>query len=429
MRTVERMYVWSFIVAFAMVIPSIALVKFIDELLIYLLGAIALYDCAVTGAWRRYKALFIFIGIAIFYFFYSLVAVHFNTPAAVIQGLIIDAKPFIPLLVLIPAAPRFNGSDKKIIRIISLLNSFTCVVGLCFYYTFLPYVFNHVACLGAVSLLSAVAYLYASILPDGRLLRKDIITALIIMTIGLGCTRSKFYGEYILFLFLMFAYTPGMLRRLTLGRIIGLSLLGAVIMLAAWQKFSYYFLNSTYTSFDFSESDSFARVALYLGMILILIDFPIFGSGFASYATWASSIDAGHYSSLYQRYGLNFVWGLSPEMPDFICDAYYPSLAQFGLVGIGLFIWFWVWAYRRLRVMIRRAPKKLRYSIAISVLIICALFIEMTTGTVFSQPPGELLSILLGFILGQGQRLLDDAGKTETVTKPSIELNQPKRIY
>lgn len=431
MRTVERMYVWSFIIAFAMVIPSILLVKFFDELLIYILAGIALYDCVVNGAWRRYKALFIFAGISLFYLLYSLVAVHFNTPAAVIQGIIIDAKPFIPLLVLIPAAPRFNGSDKKIIRTIAMLNSFTCVIALCFYDTFLPYVFYHVAYLGAISLLSAVSYLYVSTLHDGSLLRKDILTAFIMMTIGLGCTRSKFYGEYILFLFLMFAYTPGMLRKLTIGRVVGLCLLGAVIILAAWQKFSYYFLNSTYTSFDFSESDSFARVALYLGMILILIDFPLFGSGFASYATWASSIDAGHYSLIYQRYGLNFVWGLSPEMPDFICDAYYPSLAQFGLIGIGLFIWFWVWAYHRLRVMIRRAPKKLRYSIVISVLIICALFIEMTTGTIFQQPPGEVLSILLGFILGQGQRILDASPKSESdtpLTHP-IELNQPKRIY
>ena len=77
---------------------------------------------------------------------------------------------------------------------------------------------------------------------------------------------------------------------------------------------------------------------LYVTGGQILLDYFPFGSGLASFASNASAVN---YSTLYYDYGLDKVWGLSPSKTDFICDAYYPSLCQFGVVGVCLFIYLW----------------------------------------------------------------------------------------
>ena len=70
-----------------------------------------------------------------------------------------------------------------------------------------------------------------------------------------------------------------------------------------------------------------SRPAMMLTSIQILYDYFPFGSGLASFGTFAS---AEYYSPTYAVYGLDHLWGLSKEMPTFICDAFYPELAQFG---------------------------------------------------------------------------------------------------
>ena len=70
----------------------------------------------------------------------------------------------------------------------------------------------------------------------------------------------------------------------------------------------------------------------------ILYDYFPFGSGLASFGTFASG---EYYSALYEAYGIDQLWGLSRNTRFFICDAFYPSLAQFGVAGIGLYLLFW----------------------------------------------------------------------------------------
>lgn len=63
-------------------------------------------------------------------------------------------------------------------------------------------------------------------------------------------------------------------------------------------------------------------------------DYFPFGCGLGSFGTFAS---AEYYSPIYEMYGLNHIWGLSKNMPIFICDAFYPELAQFGIIGAILY--------------------------------------------------------------------------------------------
>lgn len=89
-------------------------------------------------------------------------------------------------------------------------------------------------------------------------------------------------------------------------------------------------LNSAF----FSESsiwDAPARFALHAKSIIVAIDhFPL-GSGFSTFGSHFSRVS---YSPLYQHYGLNGIWGLSPENPSFVADTQIsPIIAELGLVG------------------------------------------------------------------------------------------------
>ena len=75
-----------------------------------------------------------------------------------------------------------------------------------------------------------------------------------------------------------------------------------------------------------------ARPATYTTATTIIFkDYIPFGSGLGTFATNAA---AQYYSPLYYKYGLNDIWGLYPDNPMFLADAFFPTLAEFGMVGL-----------------------------------------------------------------------------------------------
>ena len=104
-------------------------------------------------------------------------------------------------------------------------------------------------------------------------------------------------------------------------------------------------------------------------------------------------------------------------MSDFICDAYYPSLAQFGIVGLILFVLFFIYVCRVLRRLLRRDANLYRYYYVIGSLLVCYLLIECIAGTSFSQAPGVMTMMLLGIICSREfeQERKDSAHKTENI--------------
>ena len=108
-----------------------------------------------------------------------------------------------------------------------------------------------------------------------------------------------------------------------------ISLLMAVVLLVTWERFDIYYVSGW--------NQKMARPETYKTAWLILWDYFPFGSGMGSFAcngAWK------HYSPLYPEYGLDHIWGLD-RGGGFICDAYYPTLAQFGVVGVFFFCVFW----------------------------------------------------------------------------------------
>ena len=430
MLRIDRIACWLFIVYYATAIFSMQVVKPLDELFPIALVCLSLLDCVCNRQWRRYRPMFISLGVFGFYTIYSLTVVHFNTTAAVLKDFIIELKPFVVALCAYCIAPRFTPGDKRVLRgICRVMTVVLLLAGLSFYFykNFLCTIFFHVAYIGAFALLTALLYVYCSADDEGRLKKSDIVFVVVTLFVGLLSTRSKYYVEFVMVLFLLFVYRRGMLRHLTLSNMVILVAVGVLGAAVAWKKFDYYFLSVNFSELDLNALPSYARLALYLGMGLILADYPLFGSGLASYATFPSSET---YSALYGKYGLDKVWGISPDMPDFICDAYSTSLAQYGAVGIVLFVYFWVWLYRNLRAMTRTPDPRWRYPFIVGASVLVFELVELTTGTAGVTSAGVAALFLLGLISasGNGLRQQQKKKKNETLASNKKVKTLPIRI-
>lgn len=395
MLSIRKTYFWIHLYMLFIQILSPAIFKSADELgVLFMLILIGL-DMAFNRQIMRYKGMFIVIGILAFYAVYSLSFLHFNTGKAILVDFVIESKPFVPFFISFAIAPRYTHKECQIMKASALLIAF--VLLLIFVTGLTHTILYHVAYLGSTAFVCFLTYIFCSIGSDGTIKRRDMILACTILAIGLCCTRSKYFGEAVMALFFLFFYRPGMFRQIKMKQVVIICLVFAAVLAVSWQKINYYFIVGNGDTFDPEVIESFARPALIGGAFLILCDFPMLGSGLASYATYASSPSV-NYSSIYSLYDLDKVYGLSEQMGDFICDIFYASFAQFGLVGIGLFIFFFVWIYQRLRLVLHDESHLL---FCIGLLVIVYVVIENVGSTFFSQSGGLYTMMLLGAIIGK----------------------------
>ena len=128
---------------------------------------------------------------------------------------------------------------------------------------------------------------------------------------------------------MLFVYRPGTVNFKSVRNVVVATLAFVLVVLVAWKKIEYYFITGNSDTFDPDVMETYARPVLFGGMVLVLADHLLLGSGLATYATYSSGPDVS-YSDLYYDYGINLLWGLSPTYGDFIADTFYPELAQFG---------------------------------------------------------------------------------------------------
>ena len=395
MLSIDKIFFWLLMFVVVVEIPALNLLKFSDELTLMLFLLVIALDLVVNRNLARYKTLLVFEGVLLFYFVFSIFFRHYNTPAAITNDFILEQKAFVPFLISYALAPSFSQSMKKILKAACIVTA--VVLAATFASGLTDAVLGHMVHYGTISLSMSLLYLYCSLDDDGKVSPINLAVALAILSVGLLGTRSKFYGEFVIALFMLFVYRPGIVRNLNIKHAIVLLAGFALVILVAWQKIEFYFIFGNATTVSYTNISSFARPALYIGMYLILCDYPIFGSGLASFANHSSS-PLVNYSGVYPEYGLDKVWGLSYDMPDFISDAYYPVLAQFGLIGIALYIYFWTWIWRKLRIALHLGHT-LEFSIG--VIAICFALIESTTGTAIIQIGGYVPMMLLGLIVGK----------------------------
>ena len=394
-----------------------ALVKPMDELMLMLFLLVIALDLLVNWDIKRYKSLFVLEGIFLFYFIFSALFRDFNTVGAMANDFILEQKAFVPFIIAYAMAPRFTGTMKTVLKAASVALSFILVI--LFFSGLTKVALGHVYHYGTISVSVSLLYLYCSIDGNGKVSMRDMVVGIILLSVGLLSTRSKFFGEYVAILFMFFIYKPGLVRNMNFKHAIVLFLGAVCVVAVAWSKIQFYFVSGVadaFSSFDEEKFEMIARPVLYATMFLVLCDYPIFGSGLASFASHSSSAFV-NYSSLYSEYGIDKVYGLSPKTSDFISDTYYPVLAQFGIVGIVLYVFFWVWVWRMLRVILH-SGRILEFSIGVSA--ICFAMIENVAGATILQIGGYVPMMLLGMIVSNC-RLMSKEEKNKILSNDYIQ--------
>ena len=372
----------------------------LDEILAVGLLFLGALDLIYNRQWRRYIPLFVPLFILTFYFFYSLKYCHFNTPKAIFVDYLQHIKTFIIFGVTYALAPRFTRAQRRIVKV---LFAGISIIAMGLWATMLipgTFIFFDIMVnpyyVGSIFLGAAMTFMVFMDNDDWEVVRKNLVHLLAILIIGLLCGRSKYFGTAIFIVFMIVVYRHGFFARMSLKNFAIVGTLLLAIGLVAWQKFYYYFLQEIQVNlFDDSSVGTFARQALYVGMVLVLLDYPIFGSGFASFATFPSGANV-YYSKLFAEYGLDNVWGMDEHFGAFIGDAFYPGLAQFGSVGIVLFIAMFVWLVNRFRV-VKRINGVLPFTIGICMVV--TILIDSVASRGLVSLFGEYLACLAGMIL------------------------------
>jgi len=241
--------------------------------------------------------------------------------------------------------------------------------------------------IGQLSITTAMSY-YLFAKPTKR--NRWIVVGII--SVGLLSGKMKYVGEYLTFIALLF-FVKKKVRLASFKGTWQITLLVIVIVFFTWERFNAYYVEGW-------ENEGLARPMTYKTSLKILLDYFPFGSGMGTFATNAAW---KCYSPLYPKYGLDKVWGLD-RGGGFICDAYYPSLAEFGVVGVFLFCVFWK---RRIKQIYQINDGRL-YRVAM--MATACLAIESTADSSYLSGKGMGYFMLLGLCLA------------------SLKYQQPKRI-
>jgi hypothetical protein len=302
---------------------------------------------------------------------------------------LIQIKPYLAFFCIYSMYPKFNKHQKAMLKSVALLYwGVLLAIGVSslFYPDVIKLFMFHPTFYAAAVICTSLCYFYCS-----RFTSLDKVVFLLMLSIGILSGRAKFYGFYALTVFVVLFFFNSRQFKWNLRNVLILVCMFAVVVFVSWQKITLYFYQAVT---DEVERDMIARYVLYATAPEILHDYFPFGSGFASYATYASGV---HYSHIYSKYGIDWVWGLSKSYYSFVADTYYPSLVQFGVVGILLYLLFWVYLFRLAFFYYRKTKNRPHFIII--VLIIAYLAIEGTTDSTFVSNRGFFVMMLVGLVL------------------------------
>lgn len=353
---------------------------YIDELI-----ALTLMLYWMFSPRRSVKEFYYFIFIALFYLVYSLVYPH-NVAPAIYTDFFIQAKPYVAFYTVY--ALNFGitrRQERNICRWCKFFSLYTLVIGVWFLAgneEIIFTTFGHPSRYATACTICGVMYLIYS-----RQRRQDVLWSVVMVGIGCISLRSKAYGFFAAYVFVMLLIDKINYRRLfTLKNILLAVICVAAVLYFSWEKFSFYFINGSEGVIPYS------RPLLYISAWDILQDYPLFGVGLGSYATHASAV---WYSPVYYTYELY----VSNEIGNglFISDTFFPVFAEFGFVGIFLFILFWRNRVNTARANYKITQNKILFKIAL--LTVVFFFIESTSDSTFTHNRGMAMLMLYAIIL------------------------------
>ena len=217
--------------------------------------------------------------------------------------------------------------------------------------------------------------------------------AILIMLLGLISGKSKYFGECVVFISLVI-FVKSKINFTSVSTLLKVAALGSVVIFFTWTKFNAYYVEGFQ-----SDAAELARPLTYeTGMQIMFHDYVPFGSGLGSFGTAAA---AKEYSPLYYKYQLYNVWGLTPENPMFLADAFYPTLAEYGIVGLFFFLWFW----KRRLWECNKIPNIVYYRMAL--MAIFALALESTADSSYLSGKGMGYFMVLALCLNSGRQQMN----------------------
>ena len=321
--------------------------------------------------WKEY---FTFLGILGFYVVYSLL-MQVNVAGAVWVELVQQLRPYSIIFCTWILNPQFTEKQKK-----WMLGSMIATLASWIYYhpeTIQNGIQAEFPVLGQLAICTGMAwYLFTEETKQNKYI------ALAIVLTGMLAPKFKFMGEVVCFIALIF-YLKEKLDFKSPKTAIAIAMLMAIVIAVVWQRFDLYY----FSGWDNAE---LARPMTYKTSLQIFWDYLPFGSGMGTFASWGA---AEYYSPLYYKYGLNNIWGLQPHFNVFIADAFYPTLCQYGIVGVFLFFLFWK---RRLKAI--NEIEDIKYY-RVALLVVFCLAIEQTADTSWLSGKGMGFCMLLGLCL------------------------------
>lgn len=382
MKGIARFFTLYWIVYFPTCIAYNDLPGFssIDEAMTILLFLYTLTKFGSRYTNRKpWKEFFVCISIMAFYVGYSLMF-GANVAESVWLDLMQEIRPYTIVFCTWILNPQFTKKQKKWMLATMVITLFSWI----FYHPESLQSENaEFPVLGQLAICTGMAW-YLLTEPTKR----NRYIALALVLTGMIAPKFKFMGEVVCFIAFIF-FLKKRLNFRSPKTMIYCTIVVAIILTITWTRFDGYYISGM-------SNDELARPMTYKTSIKMLYDYFPFGSGMGTFAcngAWQ------HYSPLYFKYNLNDIWGLSPDAGGFICDAYYPTLAQFGIVGVFFFLWFWKRRMSAINVIV-----DMRYY-RVAMITICCLAIEQTADSSWLSGKGMGYCMLLALCLNANRNL------------------------
>ncbi len=390
MKAIAKFYTWFWIIYFPVCIAFAATVDFdwSDEILTVLLLTYALGKRRYMVKSKRTTEISIYILLMVFYLAYSLI-IQVTTPRGVFLDILQQVRPYTVFYLTWMMAPEFTNKQKKRIKLVMLLSFFGYLFAFILKPSLVtPFGGGESVALGQIALCCAMVYYLFS-----KQTKQNRNIAILIMLLGLISGKSKYFGECVVFITLMM-FVKSKINFTSVSTLLKVAALGCVVIFFTWTKFNAYYVEGFQ-----DDAQEMARPLTYeTGMKIMFKDYIPFGSGLGSFGTAAA---AKEYSPLYYDYKLDMVWGLTPENPIFLADAFYPTLAEFGIVGLFFFLWFW----KRRLWECNKIPNIVYYRMAL--MAILALALESTADSSYLSGKGMGYFMVLALCLNSGRQQMN----------------------
>lgn len=396
MRAISKFYTWFWIIYFPVCIAFAVTINFdwSDEILtVALLGYAFMKQRFLVKDKGRTTEINIYIGLMIFYLVYSLL-IQVTTFRGIYLDFLQQLRPYAVFYLTWMMAPDFSPKQKKRIKWVMLLSFFGYLILFKINPSVVtPYGGGESAALGQIALCCAMIYYLFS-----KQTKRNRNIAILIMLLGLISGKSKYFGECVVFITLMM-FVKSKINFTSVSTLLKVAALGCVVIFFTWTKFNAYYV----AGFQ-DDAQEMARPLTYeTGMEIMFKDYIPFGSGLGSFGTAAA---AKEYSPLYYDYKLDMVWGLTPENPMFLADAFYPTLAEFGIVGLFFFLWFW----KRRLWECNKIPNIVYYRMAL--MAILALALESTADSSYLSSKGMGYFMVLALCLNSGRQQMNSSKRS-----------------